>query len=106
MKVSLVMAPNKRAAPSAQLFKVEAEEEQEQSSLHVPNKKRKLVTLDDTEPADSKQKQEHPPTQPLTDAQTEARAKAQAVIDRIPTTQAELFQETIDWELIDKVCLS
>lgn len=116
MALSLTTS-NKRSSSTAGLFKVETEEELKEATVIV--KKRKLITLEDNslpedesvpmkvEPNETNESNSIPMQEekPVVDPVAEAKAKAIAIVDRIPKEKEELFAYVIDWPLLAKVLI-
>lgn len=107
--LSLSTPSNKRSSSTAGLFKVETEEEIKEATVIV--KKRKLVTLEDnTLPGDAEEQEAKiepnggsvVKEEKIVDPVAEAKAKALAIVDRIPKEKEELFAFVIDCSLIEK----
>jgi RNA-binding protein 25 len=95
LSMTPINAPKKTTAPTTtpSIFTA-VEDESHETNL---KKKRKLMTLEH-EVGNHEPKEVVQESNPILDA----KAKAQQVIDKIPTERADLFKFEVDWSLVDQ----
>jgi len=97
LNITPMNAPKKTTAPSMAPSTIFTAVEDDETNEYNLKKKRKLMPLEH-EVGNHEPKEVPQESKPILDA----KAKAQLVIDKIPTERADLFKFEIDWPLVEK----
>jgi hypothetical protein len=97
LNITPMNGPKKTTAPNTAPSAIFTAVEDDETNEYNLKKKRKLMPLEH-EVGNHEPKEVPQESNPILDA----KAKAQQVIDKIPTERAELFKFDIDWPLVDE----